>query len=271
MTMDINKKRNISLIILLLILYVPRLYFFGYRIIISLLLLSITALVYQKILHLINKDIKKSYSLFTILLLPLILPQELPFYMLILSLLFGFIIGNSFFGGNDYGIVSSTALAWGFATLSFKDTIIETSLLTINNSSYTHATSISLITISIIGLILLVLRYSDFLSYISFLSIFFILSILLYYSETTVDLKNIVNENILIAGFILIPQRKYSAKTTIGSLITGLISGTAAFIIRYHSSYQDGVIFSVLIYNIFSPLVDELIIKLSVQNGVSDV
>lgn len=281
--MAVNNKRSILYNLLILSLYIPAVIFYGYRVIISLILLIFIANIYQLILQ--NKKIEKVtyFSYDTLLLLPLILPPALPFYMIIISMIFGITISNVFFGGSKYSIFSPTALSWGFATLSFSNTMnsswrypISGELKYISNKIVDEGmTNIDIygfpILLIFVGSLLLILKFTDTNSAFSFIFGYIILSLVLFSFNLDNLIKDFGNSNLLFTALILIPQKKYSGKTNLGSIISGCIGGFSAFVFRNFSSNPNGFIYSVILYNIISPLIDEIIIKLTPNQRIVNV
>jgi Na+-translocating ferredoxin:NAD+ oxidoreductase RnfD subunit len=67
--------------------------------------------------------------------------------------------------------------------------------------------------------------------------------------------------NLLLAAFFIIPDRRIAPRTKPGRWIVGILTGVAAFLIRYFSSFPDGVFFAVLFGSVFSAIIDEGVLK----------
>jgi Na+-translocating ferredoxin:NAD+ oxidoreductase RnfD subunit len=118
------------------------------------------------------------------------------------------------------------------------------------------------------GLFLLLLRAIDFRTCLSFLGTVFLLAISCNYLFPGVS-QNVLElfmGNLLLAAFFIIPDRRIAPRTKAGRWIVGILTGTVAFLIRYFSSFPDGVFFAVLFGNVFSAIIDEGVLKYKYRN-----
>lgn len=113
------------------------------------------------------------------------------------------------------------------------------------------------------GLCLLLLRAIDFRTCLSFLGTVFLLAISCNYLFPGVsqNLMELFMGNLLLAAFFIIPDRRIAPRTKPGRWIVGCLTGMAAFLIRYFSSFPDGVLFAVLFGSVFSAIIDEGVLK----------
>lgn len=287
-------KRDMSIITLFCsILYIPGVFRYGYRLVVNLLVVLLTMFILQWVFRLLRRDKKVYLNSYIVLIIPLLIPVTLPYYMIISSVIFGITITYLMFGGVGNEIVSPFPLIWGFAALSFPDGYIESwvypfpgfSILSyspgrplfdhpltfIRNSSITidellmgsapgtPASSLPLLLI-ILGVLLILFRVVDIRTVLSYCIGFIIVS--QFSGLSYIDLiKEILSGNFLIALFFILPYGLLISRTKSGALITGLLAGISAALIRRYSAYPDGVLFSVLIYNIFSPIIDDLVLR----------
>ncbi len=278
------------------LLYIPAIFKYGYRVIFSLLILLVTSIVLEKIVQLILKNKTKYFNVYTILLIPLILPSTLPFYMLISSTIFGVVIAYVFFGGVGKEVISPLPLSWGFAVLSFPDTLssswiypfpgfgqgflnysptrplfrhpitfIQEVNIQIGNVMFgdtpgTPGSAFPLMLI-VIGVILIILKVIDSRTSLIFLLTFTLLSLLKVENSVEDIFKLILSGNFLISAFFILPYFRLSSRTTGGAIISSIIAGVTLFLIRFYSSHPDGVLFAVLVYRIFSPLIDDSVLS----------
>lgn len=287
-------KRDRSIITLFCsLLYIPGVFRYGYRLVINLLVVLLTTLILQWIFRLLRRDKKVYLNSYIVLILPLLIPVTLPFYMIISSVIFGITIVYLMFGGLGNEIVSPFPLIWGFAALSFPDGYIDSwvyplpgfsnfvyspgrplfehPLTFIRESSITThellwgsapgtpASSLPLLII-IMGVLLLLFRVVDFRTVFSYFIGFVVVSLVTGLLPEDL-LKEILSGNFLITLFFILPFGHLVSRTQSGTLVTGLLAGITAALIRQYSAYPDGVLFSVLIYNIFSPIIDDLVLR----------
>lgn len=291
--MTINKRDNSIITFLCSLLYIPGVSRYGYRLIINLLVVLLTSLILQWVFRRLRNDKKVYLNSYLILIVPLLIPVTLPFYMIITAVIFGVTITYLMFGGIGNEIVSPFPLIWGFAALSFPDgyvdswvyplsefsiftyspgrpllghpvTFIRESSITIDellmgSAPGTPASSLPLLLI-ILGVILLLLRVVNFRTVLAYIVGFIV--VCLVTGLLPGDLfKEILSGNFLITLFFIIPYGVLVSRTQRGTLLTGLLAGISAALIRRYSAYPDGVLFSVLIYNIFSPIIDDLVLR----------
>ena len=119
----------------------------------------------------------------------------------------------------------------------------------------------------ICGIALLILRVIDIRSFVSFSGIY-ILLLIIYgiiksnnFQTVPAILKGLLVGNFLFVSFFVYPVLQTSGRTFSGRWISGIMAGTSAFLIRSFSAYPDGLYFAVLFGNIFSPIIDEIVLK----------
>lgn len=291
--MNINKRDSSFITLLCSLLYIPGVMRYGYRLVVNLLVVLVTVLILQWLFRLLRSDKKVYLNSYIVLIIPLLIPVTLPFYMIISSVIFGVTITYVMFGGIGNEIVSPFPLIWGFAALSFPDGYInswvyplpwyshftnspgrplfEHPLTFIRNSSITiddllmgsapgaPSSSLPLLVITL-GILLLIFRVIDIRTVLSYLFGFILVS--LVSAQLPADLiKEVLSGNFLITLFFILPYGILVSRTQSGALISGLLAGLSAALIRRYSAYPDGVLFSVLIYNIFSPIIDDLVLR----------
>ena len=229
------------------------------------------------------------------ILFPLVLPPALPLWMGVLSLIFGLTVTVVFFGGHGRQWVSPVAVGWAFAVLSFSTaygfgwsfpfpgpldgfsqwlanvpTIDDPSvlfslrinefLLPILNGAFpqTPGGTLPLLTLGA-GIFLLIARAVDFRSSVSFLGSYLVINILFRYfaPEMFPGMTSHLVGSLLFVSFFLLPDGRTSSRTFAGRWLVGLVAGLSAFLIRHFSSYPGGIVFAVLLANVFSAIIDE--------------
>lgn len=291
--MTINKRDSSIITLLSSLLYIPGVLRYGYRLVVIFLVVLITTLLLQWLFRLLRRDKKVYLNSYIVLIIPLLIPVTLPFYMIVSSVIFGVLISYVMFGGLGNEIVSPFPLIWGFAALSFPDgyidswvyplpwftdftyspgrplfehplTFIRESSVTFNelligSAPGTPATSFPLLII-ILGFVLLLFKVVDIRTVLSYLLGFIVVSLITGILPINLT-KEVLSGNFLITLFFILPYGILVSRTHSGAIITGVLAGISAALIRRFSAYPDGVLFSVLIYNIFSPIIDDLVLR----------
>jgi len=265
---------------------------YGLRMVTILAASLLTGFVITKIGNKIFKNERNYAPLTVLLLVPLIFPPTFPLYMVFVSLLFGLVFGVLFFGGQGYEIVSATAMAWGFGALSFPRyfasswvfpfpgsagvtrfsanmPVYEHPLLFLKshdpgflnvlfgNSPGSPASALPLFLLILIVAVL-ILKVVDNRVAISF-SLTTIFLVIFFGGSLSESLQSLLTGNFLITAFFIISQKQTSSRTTYGAIFSGILTGIAAFLIKTYSDYPDGALFAVLFFNVFSPIIDELV------------
>lgn len=291
---NLRTRNNNIFCLLLALLYLPATLKYGYKMVLSLAVLILTGMLLNKILNRPQK-VFRNYAPATVLMaIPLILPPALPLYMILISLLFGLIVAVIFFGGASSQIVSASALSWGFCALSYPQAFndawvfplpgFELNSLSIYTASYPvfehpaaylHDKNIDLMNILmgnipgtgasafpilllLLCIVIVLLKAVDIRAALSFIITVLLLSFLFTGESFETTLASLLSGNLFIAGFFLLPQYKLTARDENSALITAVLSGVVAWIVRNWSAYDDGSLFAVLFYNVFSPLIDEI-------------
>jgi Na+-translocating ferredoxin:NAD+ oxidoreductase RnfD subunit len=113
------------------------------------------------------------------------------------------------------------------------------------------------------GVLLLLLRAIDFRICLSFIGTVCLLAISCNYVFPSISqhVLELFIGNLLFVAFFIIPDRRIAPRTKGGRWLTGILTGVVAFIIRYFSSFPDGIFFAVLFGNVFSAIIDEGVLK----------
>ncbi len=298
--MDISKRNNILLCWSLIILNLITLPKYGYSRIFLVFIVIMLGEVFNKIVRYINKNEKNYAPLWILLISTLILPPSLPTYMVLTSIIFGLVIGVVFFGGNGSEIVSPIPLIWGFASLSFpvvynrswvfpfpgiipditRDVasmplfghpieFINTSNINLynfltGNVPGTPGAAMPILLL-LLGIILALYKIIDAKLALSFIVTTLLISIFLVHGNISDSLKYLLTGNFLLVALIILPLKVHAPKMTGGSFIVGVLGGIILMTINTFSSYFDGSLFTVLILNVFTPIIDDGVLKFIVS------
>ncbi|MGL1893030.1 MAG: RnfABCDGE type electron transport complex subunit D [Spirochaetaceae bacterium] len=297
--MDIHKRNDLLLISSLALLNVGSLLKYGYKRIVLISIIIIIAKLFEIVVRGITKSNRNFSPIWILLISPLILPPLLPTYMVVSSVIFGLLIGVVFFGGEGREIISPIALIWGFAALSFPviynqswvfpfpgiSLDISRDLATMplfeNHIEFVKTSNIDIynfltgnipgtpgsaipILIIIIGIIFAIFKIIDLKLCLTFIISTILISTFIVYGSFVDSLKYLLSGNFLLVAFIILPLKKHGPKTTGGSYIIGILGAILLLTINRFSSYFDGSLFTVLILNIFIPIIDDAVLKFKV-------
>jgi H+/Na+-translocating ferredoxin:NAD+ oxidoreductase subunit D len=299
--MKIHKSQRNDLIISLasLPLYIPAIGLYGWKPGL-LLAISITAgFLTEEISRRMRENKSVYYPFYLWILYPLVLPPAFPIIPAAIGLVFALIICITFFGGHGHQIVSPIAIGWGFCVLSFTGIYNNSYVYPFKNfttgfSHYTAAVptvdnpailfpnqlseylsavlsgkfpqpsgNVYPLLVIILGIILLLTRAIDFRITFSFIITYlFGFFILLSLPNLNVNSVDLFIGNLTLAAFFILPDMRTVPRTTSARWMAGILAGVCALIIRYFSAYVDGIIFAVLLSNIFSGILDILVFRL---------
>ncbi|MCH4887677.1 RnfABCDGE type electron transport complex subunit D [Acidaminobacter sp. JC074] len=274
-------------------------YFYGWRTLLLLLIVTLTACVVEWIF--VRKSTKKITEavIVTSILYTLTLPPGIPYHIAMIGIIFGVLFGKMVFGGfgkNPFNPalvgrafiyvnfpnamtmewMQPTSGAFGSLTKYTIDTISQSTPLlefraTGNMLSYIQvlfgnvAGSIgetSAILIIIGGLYLLITKTASKETVIGLLGSFIITSgtlFLMGVSEIPNPLYGMLAGGLLFGTFFMATDPISSPKTKEGKYIYGAIIGLVTVIIRGFALFAGGMMFAILIGNTFAPLIDELV------------
>jgi electron transport complex protein RnfD len=226
--------------------------------------------------------------------------------MALISFLFGLLTAVVFFGGHGRQFISPAAVGWSFALLSFPSAFgfgwsypfssplmgftrwsamvptiddpvtlfslpdrISNFIQPILSGSFPQppANTLPLLTL-IIGLILLILKVSDIRTALSFIITYAAVQALLLViapESTPNPTVHLIGLPIFTA-FFLLPDNRTCARTFAGRWLSGAIAGISGVLILNYSSFPGGIIFSVLLANVFNAILDEGVLSLKYRS-----
>ncbi len=282
-------------------LYMAGIAKYGLHLLLALLVSCIVGYATERVAMHIKKEQDTAFGYIYWLLFPLILPPVLPLWMVGFTVLFSTIICIVFFGGFGRHIVTPIAVGWTFAFLSYQSVFgfswsfpfpgpfdgfshfvaavptidhpvtffkarspIPLLDILIGNFPQVPGNAVPLLLI-IVGLLLMIVRAVDSRVVISFAGTVLFLTIIFnaLYPETTAAPHSLLVGNFCVAAFIILPDNRTASRTVPGRWLTGILTGIIAFVIRTYSSIPDGVFFAVLFGNVFSPLIDEVVLTIT--------
>ncbi|MBE9537371.1 MAG: RnfABCDGE type electron transport complex subunit D [Proteobacteria bacterium] len=291
-------------------------YFFGWRGFMMILVSYTVGLSVEITFSVIRKTEISEGAFVTCLLFPLILPPDLPLWMVGLGIFVATLFGKEVFGGTGYNIFNPalvgrvflyvcfpTAMSWnwvqpmsgmgGFA--SFRGESLGE--LTGSASSATPAADVvtmatpmaafpsaeqlpslvelflgniagslgetSALMIILGGTILVVTRIADWRIPLSFITSASIFSFLLHLNNPAAFPPlgyQLLSGGLLFGAFFMATDPVTSPFSKPGRWVFGAMCGFLTILIRGFSGYPEGVMFAILFMNLFTPLIDHLVL-----------
>jgi Na(+)-translocating NADH:ubiquinone oxidoreductase B subunit len=236
-----------------------------------------------------KKEIEEGF-LVTGLIFPLILPPTTPLWIVAVGIAFGTMFGKEVFGGTGRNIFNPALVGRVFITIAFpeamsatwrapfSDAITTATPLSIYRGSgtLTPLTDLLLgqvpgcmgeifrIGIIIGGLFLIATRVASWrtsLVYLATVAVFAWVGNALAPTAFAPPLFQLLAGGLLFGAFYMATDPVSSPTTKGGKLIFGAGAGVLTVLIRSFSGFTEGVMFSILFMNAFSPLLDHLVIN----------
>jgi electron transport complex protein RnfD len=265
-------------------------FFFGLQAIKLIIVCSLVSLAAEDIfLWLRGKSFPKEPSaLLSGLLLALVLPPTLPLWSAALGAIFAIIVGKQIFGGLGYNIFNPALIGRAFLAATFP-VLMTTWVKPFSLAAITTATPLGLmrfesqstsliklfygnvggslgetsaLALLIGGAYLLIRRYVDWRTPLSYLGTVALLSGVFYlispHGQGT-SLFSLLAGGLMLGVFFMATDPVTTPVTKLGRWIFGLGAGIVVVVIRNWGGYPEGVMFSILLMNAFTPLLDRYI------------
>lgn len=287
----IDIKRFMSFVVIALIpAVIASLYFWGLRVLVMILVsYTFGGLVEVAFAVTRKKEIHEGF-LVTGLIFPLILPPAAPLWIVAVGVMFGVLFGKEVFGGTGRNIFNPAIVGRIFLTITFPK------IMTLNwqmpfTDAVTSATPLALaknqaeftsyanllygfcsgsvgetFRIGIIagGIFLILTKIVDWripLAYLATAFAFPFFSNHIFHTAFAPGLFQLLSGGLLFGAFFMATDPVTSPFTKSGRWIAGVLLGILTVLIRGLSGYVEGVMFSILLVNVFSPLIDTLVLK----------
>lgn len=236
-----------------------------------------------------KKEIHEGF-LVTGLIFPLILPPTVPLWIVALGVMFGVLFGKEVFGGTGRNIFNPAIVGRIFLTISFPkimtvywrmpfvDAITSATPLAIfknqgiitsykallfgqNAGCIGETFRIGLIAGGIFLVLIKIIDWRIPLAYIGTVCIFPFLSNHILHTHFAPPLFQVLSGGLLFGAFFMATDPVTAPFTKPGRWIAGVLLGVLTVLIRGLSGYVEGVMFSILLVNVFSPLIDTIVLK----------
>lgn len=238
--------------------------------------------------------------LVTGMLIPLIMPIDVPLWMLALATAFAVILGKEVFGGTGMNIFNPALLARAFIFFSYPSHMSGTSVWIADKpDAFSGATPLSNIALGninipnvhdlffgfipgsvgetstfciLIGAIILLI--TGVASYKIMISAFiggYSMALIVKLSNITYYSQIPAWEQLILGGFafgtvFMATDPVTAAQTNTGKYIYGFFIGLLAILIRVvNPAYPEGMMFAILIMNMFAPLIDHYVVQANIK------
>ncbi len=247
--------------------------------------------------------------LVTGMLIPLIMPVDLPLWMLAISVIFAVIIGKEVFGGTGMNILNPALTARAFVFFAYPSYMSgdkvwvhgalvdgysgETILgaLAANKSSWESLMwssydafmgfipgsigETSVIAILLGAVFLLLTGIGSWRIILSTFIGGYLTALLFNYFGANMLMSTPAHIHLLIGGFafgavFMATDPVTASQTNTGKIIYGLLVGFFAIVIRiFNPAYPEGMMLAILLMNVFAPLIDHYVIGANIKKRIN--
>lgn len=242
-----------------------------------------------------KKDIEEGF-LVTGLIFPLVLPPTVPLWVVAVGMAFGVFFGKEVFGGTGRNIFNPALAGRLFITIAFPgimaanwqmpfaDAITSATPLAIFKSSQS-ITSYSDLLLGMVagsmgelfrlgiilgGLFLMASKVSNWRIPLSYLgSVFFLTLVgnLILPSQVAPPVFQLLAGGLLFGAMFMATDPVTSPFTKGGKYAYGVLCGLLTVLIRSFSGYTEGVMFSIILANALTPLIDHIILSIKYREA----
>jgi Na+-transporting NADH:ubiquinone oxidoreductase subunit B len=245
------------------------------------------------------------------MLIPLIMPVDVPLWMLAVSVIFAVVIGKEVFGGTGMNILNPALTARAFLFFAYPsymsgdkvwihgagvdgysgETILgalATNTTAWNNLQWNLSDSFigiipgSIGETSMIAILIgaIILLFSGVGSWRIIFSTFiggYLTALLFNYFGVNMLMSTPAHIHLLIGGFafgavFMTTDPVTASQTNKGKIIYGLLVGFFAIVIRiFNPAYPEGMMLAILFMNVFAPLIDHYIIGANIKKRLNRV
>ena len=232
------------------------------------------------------------------LLIPLIMPIDLPLWMLVVAVIFAVVIGKEAFGGTGMNILNPALLARAFAFFSYAGSMsgdkvwVADAAITDGVSGETILGTLAAgkeSSLSVFDMfmgympgsvgetsVLMILLGAAFLIFTGIASWRIMLAMIIGGSATAFlfnlwDANTLMEfpwwQHLMVGGFMfgavfMATDPVTAAQTRKGKWVYGILIGVIAILVRvFNGAYPEGVMMAILLMNVFAPLIDHYVLE----------
>jgi Na(+)-translocating NADH:ubiquinone oxidoreductase B subunit len=296
-----NVKRYMSMVMALLLpVIAASVWLFGWRILGMIAVTFAAGLAVEILFSAVRGEQINEGFFVTGLLYPLILPPNLPMWMVAVGIVFGVLVGKELFGGTGRNLFNPALLGRCFLALAYPDALVTgfwahpgagwagnldrwaadattaaTPLGSALTGEYTRlgpllwgnvagsAGETSALLIAAAGAVLLITGVINWRTVAATLVGFAGLGALTNAAGATSEplVWHILAGGFLFGAVFMATDPVTSPLTNGGKWIYGLLIGAVTWLIRVRTGYVEGIMFAILLGNIAAPLLDELVLR----------
>jgi Na+-transporting NADH:ubiquinone oxidoreductase subunit B/electron transport complex protein RnfD len=264
-------------------------YFYGLRAIMIIAVSYIAGISVEFAFAVVRKHKIHEGFLVTGLIFPLVLPPTTPLWVVAVGVIFGVLFGKEMFGGTGRNIFNPALVGRLFITIAFP-AIMTTSWQEPVTHAMTAATPLSVykttgtmasipdlligntagsmgetcrIAIILGGLLLIFTKASNWripLSYIGSVFVFGLIGNRFLPETIAPPTFQVFTGGLLFGAMFMATDPVTSPFTKAGKYSFGILCGVLTILIRSFSGYVEGVMFSIVIMNAFTPLIDQIVL-----------
>ena len=277
-------------------------YFFGWRALLVIIFSYLFGVTTEWIFATVRREEMTEGAFVTCLIYPLILPPTVPLWVVAVGIVFGTVFGKEVFGGTGKNLFNPALVGRIFVAVAFPsimsgqwykpisgafggftafsvDGLTTATPLTNFKSDSTIASYWELFTGNIAGclgetskvliilggLFLMVTKVSNWRTPVSYLGTVALLSSIL--SQISSDrfappLFQLLSGGLMFGAMFMATDPVTSPMTLQGKWICGSLMGVLTIVIRGLSGYSEGVMFAIILMNIFNPLIDNAVLSM---------
>ncbi|MFH1006133.1 MAG: RnfABCDGE type electron transport complex subunit D [Candidatus Latescibacterota bacterium] len=284
------KRYMFAVVIALLPSTLASIYFFGWRVLWMIGVSYIAGGLVEVIFAMVRKQEIHEGFFVTGIIFPLVLPPTTPLWIVAVGVIFGVFFGKEVFGGTGRNIFNPALVGRLFITIAFptimttywqlpfSDAITTATPLTLFKSTQTVSPFLDLLLgrncagsmgetfrlgIVLGGVFLLFTKVSNWRIPVSYLGSVLVFSWIgngAFPAKIAPPLFQLLSGGLLFGAMFMATDPVTSPFTKAGKLVFGILCGLLTVLIRSFSGYVEGVMFSIVIMNAFTPLIDRIIL-----------
>ena len=288
---SVDTKRYMTCAILALVpAALASVYFYGFRAVLIILVSYIAGFAVEFVFAVTRKHKIHEGFLVTGLIYPLVLPPTTPLWMVAVGVIFGVLFGKEMFGGTGRNIFNPALVGRLFITIAFPvtmttawqmpftDAITSATPLAVYKTEAIMPTLTDLligqtagsmgetcrIAIILGGIFLMFTKAGNWRIPVTYLVSVFVFSAIGNHFlgvKIAPPVFQIFAGGLMFGAFFMATDPVTSPFTRQGKFIFGILCGLLTVLIRSFSGYVEGVMFSIVIMNAFTPLIDHIVLS----------
>ena len=264
-------------------------YFYGFRAIMIIVVSYASGFAVEFLFASIRKHEIHEGFLVTGLIFPLVLPPTTPLWIVAVGVIFGVLFGKEMFGGTGRNIFNPALVGRLFITIAFPaimannwqiphtDTITSATPLSVYKTEHIMPSVHDLLVgetagsmgetcrIAIIlgGVFLLLTKVGNWrvpVSYLGSVLLFGLIGNHFLPDSIAPAGFQLLSGGLMFGAFFMATDPVTSPFTNAGKLTFGILCGVLTVLIRSFTGYVEGVMFSIVIMNAFTPLIDQIVL-----------